>query len=227
MIDSAQALLMAMRKLGVDPEEPNNRAHADRILEYRMDTEPLSVLPQEIFQSVESLWHDPVIPSVMDRSSEFYLMDSATYFFANLRKVGAPDYVPDEADVLRARTKTTGISETRFNMGQLSIHMFDVGGQRSERKKWIHCELPLGCRNPKPKTTLTNRLRSGHEYHLLCRAERVRPSPPRGERPGKQSITDLGLVPSDTPRIECRNPSSYSSPSSIRAGSCAHPSSCS
>jgi guanine nucleotide-binding protein G(i) subunit alpha len=131
---------MAMRKLAVDPEEPNNRAHADRILEYRMDTEPLSVLPQEVLQSIESLWHDPVIPSVMDRSSEFYLMDSATYFFANIRKIGAADYVPDEADVLRARTKTTGISETRFNMGQLSIHMFDVGGQRSERKKWIHCE---------------------------------------------------------------------------------------
>ena len=140
VIDSAQALLMAMRKLGVDPEEPNNRAHADRILEYRMDTEPLSVLPQDILHSIESLWHDPVIPSVMDRSSEFYLMDSATYFFSNLRKIGEADYVPDEADVLRARTKTTGISETRFNMGQLSIHMFDVGGQRSERKKWIHCE---------------------------------------------------------------------------------------
>lgn len=131
---------MAMRKLGVDPEEPNNRAHADRILEYKMDTDPLSVLPQEILHAIESLWHDPVIPSVMDRSSEFYLMDSATYFFANIRKIGAVDYVPDEADVLRARTKTTGISETRFNMGQLSIHMFDVGGQRSERKKWIHCE---------------------------------------------------------------------------------------
>lgn len=24
-------------------------------------------------------------------------------------------------------------------MNQLSIHLFDVGGQRSERKKWIHC----------------------------------------------------------------------------------------
>jgi guanine nucleotide-binding protein G(i) subunit alpha len=41
-------------------------------------------------------------------------------------------------DVLRARAKTTAITETRFPMGQLSIHMVDVGGQRSERKKWIH-----------------------------------------------------------------------------------------
>lgn len=104
-----------------------------------MDADLNAVVPSEILYNIDSLWHDPVIPSVMDRSSEFYLMDSATYFFANIRKIAAPDYVPDEADVLRARTKTTGISETRFNMGQLSIHMFDVGGQRSERKKWIHC----------------------------------------------------------------------------------------
>lgn len=138
VLDSAQALVMAMRKLGVDPEDPANRTHADRILEYKMD--PEGVTNPDIFLAVEALWHDPIIPVVMDRSSEFYLMDSATYFFANIRRIGAPDYVPDESDVLRARTKTTGISETRFNMGQLNIHMFDVGGQRSERKKWIHCE---------------------------------------------------------------------------------------
>jgi guanine nucleotide-binding protein G(i) subunit alpha len=54
-------------------------------------------------------------------------------------RIVASDYLPNEMDVLRARTKTTGIYETRFQMGQLSIHMFDVGGQRSERKKWIHC----------------------------------------------------------------------------------------
>ena len=38
-----------------------------------------------------------------------------------------------------ARAKTTAIAETRFPLGQLSIHMVDVlGGQWSERKKWIH-----------------------------------------------------------------------------------------
>lgn len=35
--------------------------------------------------------------------------------------------------------KTTGITETTFIIGDLTYRMFDVGGQRSERKKWIHC----------------------------------------------------------------------------------------
>jgi guanine nucleotide-binding protein G(i) subunit alpha len=41
--------------------------------------------------------------------------------------------------VLRSRVKTTGITETTFIIGDLTYRMFDVGGQRSERKKWIHC----------------------------------------------------------------------------------------
>ncbi|CAO3665632.1 unnamed protein product [Umbelopsis ramanniana] len=66
-------------------------------------------------------------------------MDSAPYFLSEVRRLSEANYVPTVADVLRARLKSTGILETRFTMGQLSIHMFDVGGQRSERKKWIHC----------------------------------------------------------------------------------------
>lgn len=42
-------------------------------------------------------------------------------FFEQAKRISAPDYIPNEADVLRARTKTTGIYETRFTMGQLSI----------------------------------------------------------------------------------------------------------
>ncbi|KAG9001385.1 Guanine nucleotide-binding protein alpha-2 subunit [Tulasnella sp. JGI-2019a] len=57
-----------------------------------------------------------------------------------LPRIRANDYVPTETDVLRARAKTSGIMETHFKLGpELSIRMYDVGGQRSERKKWIHC----------------------------------------------------------------------------------------
>ena len=42
-------------------------------------------------------------------------------FFGAVRRIGDEGYIPDETDVLRARTKTTGIMETRFNVNQLSI----------------------------------------------------------------------------------------------------------
>lgn len=44
-----------------------------------------------------------------------------TSFFEEAKRITAPEYIPIEADVLRARTKTTGIYETRFTMGSLSI----------------------------------------------------------------------------------------------------------
>lgn len=139
LVDSAQAIVLALRKFKMEPEMPENRENVDAILQYRVDADPGATLDQAMARKVDSLWKDPIIPAIMERSSEFYLMDSAAYFFDNVNRIGQSDYVPNEMDVLRARSKTTGISETRFNMGQLSIHLFDVGGQRSERKKWIHC----------------------------------------------------------------------------------------
>lgn len=48
-------------------------------------------------------------------------MLTVTSFFQEAMRIVAPDYLPSEMDVLRARTKTTGIYETRFQMGQLSM----------------------------------------------------------------------------------------------------------
>ncbi|KAF7416209.1 Guanine nucleotide-binding protein alpha-2 subunit [Pleurotus ostreatus] len=142
VLDSAQAIVLAMRKIGVEPERYSNRALADRIVDHHLEapTSSTAALSEDIADAIHQLWQDPIIPKVMDEhSSEFYLMDSASYFFSAVQRIGSPGYLPTEEDVLRARAKSTGITETRFNMGQLSIHMFDVGGQRSERKKWIHC----------------------------------------------------------------------------------------
>lgn len=60
-------------------------------------------------------------------------------YFDSIQRIAAPDYLPNDQDVLRSRVKTTGITETTFIIGDLTYRMFDVGGQRSERKKWIHC----------------------------------------------------------------------------------------
>ncbi|MEQ2260318.1 Guanine nucleotide-binding protein G(o) subunit alpha, partial [Xenotaenia resolanae] len=60
-------------------------------------------------------------------------------YLDSLDRIGATDYQPTEQDILRTRVKTTGIVETHFTFKNLHFRLFDVGGQRSERKKWIHC----------------------------------------------------------------------------------------
>lgn len=60
-------------------------------------------------------------------------------YFDSIERIAQGDYLPTDQDVLRSRVKTTGITETTFIIGDLTYRMFDVGGQRSERKKWIHC----------------------------------------------------------------------------------------
>ena len=66
-------------------------------------------------------------------------------YYANIDRLFKPDYLPNDQDVLRSRLRTTGITETLFELGQLNYHMFDVGGQRSERKKWVHCFEGVHC----------------------------------------------------------------------------------
>lgn len=60
-------------------------------------------------------------------------------FLDDLARLGKKDYMPTEQDILRTRVKTTGIVEVHFSFKNLNFKLFDVGGQRSERKKWIHC----------------------------------------------------------------------------------------
>ncbi|PBP22301.1 hypothetical protein BUE80_DR006863 [Diplocarpon rosae] len=139
LVDCAKALIGAMRQFNIQPASPANLEYSDYLMDYQIVSDPQMPLSPKVGVAILSLWHDASIEALMERQSEFYLMDSAPYFFEEANRITCPDFIPTEADVLRARTKTTGIYETRFTMGSLSIHMFDVGGQRSERKKWIHC----------------------------------------------------------------------------------------
>ncbi|CAE7843470.1 unnamed protein product [Symbiodinium microadriaticum] len=50
-----------------------------------------------------------------------------------------PDYLPDKDDILYSRVRTSGIVTESYNIDGSTFEMYDVGGQRNERKKWIHC----------------------------------------------------------------------------------------
>ncbi|CAM6000367.1 unnamed protein product, partial [Sphagnum balticum] len=88
---------------------------------------------------IKALWEDAGVQSVYARRNEFQLNDSAAYFFENIDRTSKADYVPNMQDVLQMRIQTLGVTETRFTISGTLFRVFDVGGQRSERRKWIHC----------------------------------------------------------------------------------------
>lgn len=137
-IQSMRVILEAREALGMPLRDQQNRYYADFIMQQPAQIER-DFLSSDITIAIRALWKDSTIKAVFDRSREYQLNDSAKYYFDSIDRIGERDFLPSNQDVLRSRIKTTGITETCFVIGDLTYRMFDVGGQRSERKKWIHC----------------------------------------------------------------------------------------
>ena len=134
---SPRAILEALPHLDIQLS-PQNDARRSIILSLPPQLEG-EVLPRDVSDAVRGLWKDPGVKEAVSRSREFQLNDSAVYYFNSIDRMSSPGYMPTDQDILRSRVKTTGITETTFKVGELTYKLFDVGGQRSERKKWIHC----------------------------------------------------------------------------------------
>jgi len=94
----------------------------------------------KVGEQIKTLWAEKAIKQAYEhRDKAFQLNDSTDYFFDEVDRIGAEGYVPNQQDVLRARVRSTGIEEAEFEFEDMSFRMLDVGGQRSERRKWIHC----------------------------------------------------------------------------------------
>lgn len=137
-VQSMHVILDAMEMMGITLSNPNSQEYANVIMGLPHQIEGDSLEPK-VAEAIYGLWSDAGVRKCFERSREFQLNDSAQYYFDAIERIGAPVYLPSDQDVLRSRVKTTGITETTFQIDQLKYRMFDVGGQRSERKKWIHC----------------------------------------------------------------------------------------
>ncbi|XP_057564167.1 guanine nucleotide-binding protein subunit alpha-11 isoform X1 [Hippopotamus amphibius kiboko] len=132
-----QAMIRAMETLKILYKYEQNKANALLIRE--VDVEKVMTFEHRYVSAIKTLWNDPGIQECYDRRREYQLSDSAKYYLADVDRIATPGYLPTQQDVLRVRVPTTGIIEYPFDLENIIFRMVDVGGQRSERRKWIHC----------------------------------------------------------------------------------------
>lgn len=127
----------------IDPpvllKKEENKASCDYCLNKAKNFTVEDDYTEEFFDHIARLWDDNGVQECYERSHEYQLIDCAKYFLDKIQDIRKPDYTPDNQDLLRCRVLTQGIFETRFTIDKVNFHMFDVGGQRDERRKWIQC----------------------------------------------------------------------------------------
>ena len=137
-IQSMVAIVRAMESLEISYDSPDCAEESKKVLKAATQMEDFD-LTGGLADSLKALWTDSGVKECFERSREYQLNDSAGYYLDALDRICETSYIPTEQDVLRTRVKTTGIIETSFEYKTLYFTLIDVGGQRSERKKWIHC----------------------------------------------------------------------------------------
>ena len=123
--------------------DDSNEKHLDVI--HKINLDETDDFTDEAYDSAKILWEDEGVQESYRRSHEYHLIDCAKYFLDEIDIVRDPDFIPTDQDVLHARRTTTEIQKIEFTVriasryggGTQSFWMFDVGGQRGERRKWI------------------------------------------------------------------------------------------
>ena len=141
-----------------DPECLAMKFTAEDALEARTlilaTTDNTTVLTKELGEAVKLLWQNDDFQKAYDLRSNYQLFDGYKDFAKKCTKDfnaddpkswGGAEWIPSVSDTLNARVRTSGIVEETYKIDGCDFVMFDVGGQRNERKKWIHCFENVTC----------------------------------------------------------------------------------
>lgn len=135
-ITSMKLIVRAVLDMGYkDQVGAANKDKLDTIL----GVEENANIDEEVGMIIKSLWEDPGVLLAWKRRSEFQIVESVKYYFNEIDRIMKEDYVASQQDMLLARVRTSGIVTEKYIIDGANFEMYDVGGQRNERKKWIHC----------------------------------------------------------------------------------------
>ncbi|XP_061392942.1 guanine nucleotide-binding protein subunit alpha-11-like [Musca vetustissima] len=137
ILSAMKAMVAAMNSLNIDYELHTNKRNAELIAS--ADSETFACSLGMYILAIKDLWQDIGVQECYRNRNKYQIIDSAKYFLENIDRIAEPSYLPTDGDILHVRIKTTGLIDYHFTVENVRFQMTDVEGQRSERRKWIHC----------------------------------------------------------------------------------------
>jgi len=93
----------------------------------------------QIWKTIKILWNSVAMKEVWQKRALLNVIDGHKDFLDEIDRIASKTFRPAQQDVLLARVKTTQVVMERYRIDGIDFEMYDVGGQRSERRKWIDC----------------------------------------------------------------------------------------
>jgi GTPase SAR1 family protein len=137
IFSNLKVVLDNVDKFGGGIRDPDVKAQFLALL--KSDDEPAPEIDEPIAQILQKVWDDEGIQLAWKERANFQVQDALKYYMGEISRISSGGWMPNDADILRSRVRTTGIQEENYRIDDVDFAMFDVGGQRNERKKWIHC----------------------------------------------------------------------------------------
>merc|ERR1719233_2699323 len=142
-----KTLVKENRALQEDDESDSDQADEPKVsdkcdhklAEYIETLDDGARISEECAELIKKAWNDKGMQETWKGRAKLQLQDTLKYFLENIDRIANKNYIPSKDDVLHVRITTTGIVEERLTMENRPFKIVDVGGQRSERRKWIHC----------------------------------------------------------------------------------------
>ncbi|KAK4223488.1 putative guanine nucleotide-binding protein alpha-2 subunit [Podospora fimiseda] len=94
-------------------------------------------MPTEILEALQLIWKVTHWREAALTSQPSPWFD-VVYFMNHLTRIFEDGYVPTDQDLLHVSCPSTGILASTFTVNGTQYHVYDAGGNRSERKKWLH-----------------------------------------------------------------------------------------
>ena len=111
----------------------NCAANQNSALKFRKYPE----LNEDYVIAMKEVWSSKCASMTFDRRSEFQLIENTSLFIESIDKIVQSDFLPNAEQIVNCRYRTSGMREEKLIIDNQHFSIFDVGGQRNERRKWI------------------------------------------------------------------------------------------